>query len=85
MLFDEADLSTYFSAMPAVEDRILHLYEIDPTHATGEPQAAAGAVPRAPVPALRSSLPLCLFTGEATVALLLELDPTHELACEAMV
>ncbi len=65
-------------AWPAVEGRIIHLYELDPTHAAS-PQSNISVTPRAslaPQPS-RASLPYCALGDLAPAAVLLELDPTH--------
>lgn len=65
-------------AWPAVEGRIIHLYELDPTHAAA-PQSHIRVTPRAslaPQPS-RTALPYCTLDDIEPAAVLLELDPTH--------
>ncbi|HEY0843818.1 MAG TPA: hypothetical protein VGE12_00520 [Noviherbaspirillum sp.] len=74
----EPELASLLAAWPAAEDRIVHLYELDPTHvAAAQTVAYARRTERQSVQESRSSLPFCLLSDEAPVPAMLELDPTH--------
>lgn len=83
MLIYEHDLSAGLLAWPSNEERIFHLYELDPTH------VAAQAGDHRSTPLRRASLqtpaasPFCLLAEQAHPAVLLELDPTHSQGPEA--
>ena len=69
-------------AWPAVEGRIIHLYELDPTHVAAQPSAGRSTVARAAsmAPPSRSEGLYCALGDIAPAPVLLELDPTHALA-----
>lgn len=77
MPYHEEDFTNMLFAWPAVEGRIIHLYELDPTHVAAQPSAPRTSGASQTMQASRSPLPLCLFTDIAAPAVLLELDPTH--------
>lgn len=76
MSYQEQDFAEMLFAWPAVEGRIMHLYELDPTHVAAQPLSNAS---RSATPSVisRSSLPSCVLTDATPARVLLELDPTH--------
>lgn len=73
----EDELANLLAAWPAAEDRIIHLYELDPTHVAAQPAGHERSAERQCAQESRSPLPFCLLSDEAPGAALLELDPTH--------
>ena len=79
MPYNEQDFADMLFAWPAVEGRIIHLYELDPTHRAAEPSGSMN-ISASTAPALqpsRSAAPFCTLGDFAPVAVMLELDPTH--------
>lgn len=77
MSYCEEDFADMLFAWPAVEGRLLHLYELDPTHVAVRPASAGTANARRAMPGSRSAPLLCALTEAAAAPALLELDPTH--------
>lgn len=77
MSYHEEDFADMLFAWPAVDGRIIHLYELDPTHVAAQPSGSKGARAGLPSQASRSALPFCLTGETVPAAILLELDPTH--------
>jgi hypothetical protein len=79
MPYYEQDFADMLFAWPAVEGRIIHLYELDPTHASAQPSADVAMGPRAnqAVQPSRTANLYCALNDSAPAAILLELDPTH--------
>jgi len=75
----EHEFTSFLAAWPASEDRIVHLYELDPTHVAAKPadRSHRNFAERTSANASRSPLPFCLQSDYAPAAVLLELDPTH--------
>ncbi|GAB3538187.1 hypothetical protein GCM10027343_03310 [Noviherbaspirillum agri] len=79
LIHAEHEFTSFLAAWPASEHRIVHLYELDPTHVAAEPGAQVHRISagRHSANASRSPLPFCLSAEYAPAAVLLELDPTH--------
>lgn len=79
MSYHEEDFADMLFAWPAVEGRITHLYELDPTHAMVQSTDAisSNAHRTAPAPGTASTPSICVHTDNMAPAVLLELDPTH--------
>lgn len=77
MSYHEEDFANMLFAWPAVEGRIIHLYELDPTHVAAQPTAPHTSGASQTMQVFRSTLPSCVFTDIAASTVLLELDPTH--------
>jgi hypothetical protein len=77
MLNRAEELASTLAACPAAEDRIIHLYEIDPTHVAAQAAGYDRSAERQRAQESRSPLPFCLLSDEAPAAALLELDPAH--------
>lgn len=79
MPYHEQDFADMLFAWPAVEGRIIHLYELDPTHVAAEAGGSVSPGPRAShaVQPSRATQPYCALGDSAPAAVLLELDPTH--------
>lgn len=79
MPYHEQDFADMLFAWPAVEGRIIHLYELDPTHVAAEAGGSVSPGPRTAraVQPSRSPEPYCALVDIAPVPVLLELDPTH--------
>lgn len=77
MSYHEEDFADMLFVWPAVDGRITHLYELDPTHLSAEPTGIKASSAGHAVQVSRSPLPFCLLTDTVPTALLLELDPTH--------
>jgi hypothetical protein len=73
----EHELASMLAAWPAAEDRITHLYELDPTHVAARPAGQERIVVRHRAFESRSPQPFCLLADAMPVPVLLELDPTH--------
>jgi hypothetical protein len=73
----EHELASLLAAWPAAEDRITHLYELDPTHVPAPAGASVCRAERAGARESRSPLPFCLLSEDMPAAPLLELDPVH--------
>lgn len=73
----DPELAQLLAAWPVAEARIIHLYELDPTHIAAQPAENKRNVERRTTPQTRSTLPFCLLADEAPAAALLELDPVH--------
>lgn len=73
----EHELASLLAAWPVAEERITHLYELDPTHVAASPAAQARSTIRHRAFESRSAHPFCLLSDAAPAAVLLELDPTH--------
>lgn len=76
----EHELANFLAAWPAAEARVIHLYELDPTHVAAQPAECKRSTGCQSAQGSRSSLPFCLLSDEAPVPALLELDPTHSYA-----
>jgi hypothetical protein len=82
MSYCDEDFADMLFAWPAVEGRILHLYELDPTHVIAQPTSIrTSKAGSQAMQASRSPQPFCVLTDIATAPVLLELDPTHMHAC----
>lgn len=79
MPYHEQDFADMLFAWPAVEGRIIHLYELDPTHVAAQPSGSASVTARAShaVHPSRASAFYCALGDIAPAAAMLELDPTH--------
>lgn len=79
MSYHEEDFADMLFAWPAVEGRITHLYELDPTHATAQStDVISSNTDRTTTVLSAASTPsLCVLTDTIATAVLLELDPTH--------
>jgi len=77
MLHNEEDFADMLFAWPAVEGRITHLYELDPTHVAAQPTRIRTSKAGRAMRVSRSPLPYCVLIDTAVVPALLELDPTH--------
>lgn len=79
MPYHEHDFADMLFAWPAVEGRIIHLYELDPTHVAAQPSACASPPTSASraAHASRAAEPYCAIGCITSAAVLLELDPTH--------
>jgi hypothetical protein len=73
----EHELASLLAAWPVAEERITHLYELDPTHVAAHPVGQERRVIRHRAFESRSAQPFCLLPDAAPVPVLLELDPTH--------
>lgn len=75
----EHEFTSFLAAWSASEDRIIHLYELDPTHVAAESaeRSYRSTTERKSANVSRSPLPFCLQSDYAPAAVLLELDPTH--------
>jgi hypothetical protein len=73
----EHELDGLLAAWLAAEDRILHLYELDPTHVVAQPARYERSTERHSAQESRSPLPFCWLSDEAPAPVLLELDPVH--------
>lgn len=73
----EHELAGLLSAWSTAEERILHLFELDPTHVAAQPAERTGSAERLCAGITRSLTPFCLHADYAPAAVLLELDPTH--------
>jgi hypothetical protein len=76
MLNPEYEFDHLLTAWAAAEERIVYLYELDPTHVAAQPAQQRGTQVQTS-PEYRPSLPFCLFGESAPAAVLLELDPVH--------
>lgn len=81
MSYYEEDFADMLFAWPAVEGRIIHLYELDPTHVAAQPTSITTGKAGRAMQGSRSPLPFCVLTDIAAAPVLLELDPTHLHAC----
>lgn len=86
MSYREEDFAEILFAWPAVEGRITHLYELDPTHVivqAADVVPALGTCSAKRIVSVHSSTstPLCVLTDTAPAGVLLELDPTHVHVC----
>lgn len=78
MLCHAEHLAALLAAWPVAENRVIQLYELDPTHVAAQPAGYESSTERQSVKEFRSSLPFCLMSDDAPPrAVLLELDPTH--------
>jgi len=73
----EQDLAELLAAWPVAEARIIHLYELDPTHVAAQPAGDVRRTERQGARESRSQVPFCLLADEVAVPVLLELDPAH--------
>lgn len=73
----EHELASMLATWLAAEDRVIQLYELDPTHVAAKPAAYERRTERQSATESRSSVPFCLLADEAPAATLLELDPIH--------
>lgn len=73
----EHELAGLLAAWPAAEDRVIYLYELDPTHVAAQAAANERRSERQSAQESRSPLPFCLLSDEMPPAPLLELDPAH--------
>lgn len=82
MPYHEQDFADMLFAWPAVEGRIIHLYELDPTHVAAQPSSGTSAFARAMPMTMpsRTEGPYCALGDIAPAPVLLELDPTHAFA-----
>lgn len=77
MTYQEQDFAGMLFAWPSVEGRIVHLYELDPTHVAAAAENKVIVTERKASAQSRSELPFCLRAEHAPTPVLLELDPTH--------
>lgn len=73
----EQDLAELLAAWPVAEARIIHLYELDPTHVAAHAGSDVRRSERHGARESRSQPPFCLLAEAAPVPVLLELDPAH--------
>lgn len=73
----EHDLTGMLMPWAIDEKRIVHLYELDPTHAVARPSAARSIAARHSSHAIFGTSSLSLLGEQEHPAVLLELDPTH--------
>lgn len=76
----EHELASMLAAWPAAEDRITHLFELDPTHVAANTAGHVRSSERQSAHETRSPLPFCLLSDDMPPPALLELDPTHATA-----
>ena len=84
MSHHEHDLTGTLLTWPAVEGRIFHLYELDPTHVAAQPSGNMGNTMRRTTQETGSTPEFCLLAEHAHPVVLLELDPTHLFGHEAI-